>query len=65
MEHESGTKLARPELFRLLRDAGEGDICLCEQVDRLARLTDADWRKLHTEIEAMGVRIVSLDLPTS
>lgn len=65
VEHESGTKLARPELFRLLRDAHEGDVCLVEQVDRLARLTDADWRKLRGEIEAKGVRIVALDLPTS
>lgn len=65
VENESGTKLARPELFRLLRDAGEGDICLCEQVDRLARLSEADWRKLRAEIEGKGVRIVALDLPTS
>ncbi|AWB20303.1 resolvase [Methylobacterium currus] len=65
IEHESGTKLDRPELFRLLRDAGPGDICLCEQIDRLARLTDSDWRKLRAEIEAKAVRIVALDLPTS
>lgn len=31
----------------------------------LARLTDDDWRKLRAEIEAKGVRIVALDLPTS
>lgn len=65
VEHESGAKLDRPELFRLLRDAHPGDVCLCEQVDRLARLTEQDWRKLRAEIEAKGVRIVALDLPTS
>ena len=65
IEIESGTKLARPELFRLLQDAHDGDVCLVEQVDRLARLSEADWRKLRCEIEAKGVRIVALDLPTS
>jgi DNA invertase Pin-like site-specific DNA recombinase len=34
-------------------------------VDRLSRLTDADWRKLRTTIDAKQVRIVALDLPTS
>jgi len=65
VENESGTTLARPELFRLLQDAGPGDVCLVEQIDRLARLTDTDWRRLRAEIEAKGVRIVALDLPTS
>ena len=64
-ENESGAKLARPELFRLLADSKPGDVLLVEQVDRLSRLTDADWRRLRTEIEAKGVRIVALDLPTS
>ena len=39
VENESGTKLARPELFRLLADSQPGDILLVEQVDRLSRLT--------------------------
>jgi len=46
VENESGAKLARPELFRLLNDSQPGDILLVEQVDRLSRLTDADWQKL-------------------
>ena len=46
VENESGAKLARPELSRLLADACEGDILLVEQVDRLSRLTDGDWQKL-------------------
>ena len=65
VENESGAKLARPELFRLLSDSKPGDVLLVEQVDRLSRLTDSDWRKLRAEVEAKGVRIVALDLPTS
>src|SRR3954466_11970172 len=64
-ENESGTKLVRPELFRLLTDAQAGDILLVEQVDRLSRLTAADWQKLRTEMATRHVRVVSLDLPTS
>lgn len=65
VENESGAKLARPELFRLLSDCRPGDVLLIEQVDRLSRLTEADWRKLRAEIDAKQVRIVALDLPTS
>ena len=65
VENESGAKLARPELFRLLGDAREGDILLCEQVDRLSRLTASDWEKLKAEIATRRIRVVALDLPTS
>ncbi len=65
VEHESGAKLVRPELFRLLSDSRPGDILLIEQVDRLSRLTAGDWTKLRAEIDARQVRIVALDLPTS
>ena len=64
-ENESGAKLHRPELFRLLGDAGPGDILLVEQVDRLSRLTSADWERLKTELATRRVRVVALDLPTS
>ena len=64
-ENESGAKLDRPELFKLLSDAQDGDVLLIEQVDRLSRLNDADWKKLRAAIDAKGVRIVALDLPTS
>jgi DNA invertase Pin-like site-specific DNA recombinase len=64
-ENESGTKLDRPELFKLLSDAQEGDVLLIEQVDRLSRLNESDWKKLRAMIDAKGVRIVALDLPTS
>jgi DNA invertase Pin-like site-specific DNA recombinase len=65
VENESGAKLARPELFRLLADSKPGDVLLVEQVDRLSRLTDSDWRKLRAELDARQVRVVALDLPTS
>src|SRR5580704_913264 len=65
VENESGAKLARPELFRLIADSRPGDVLLVGQVDRLSRLSDADWRKLRAELEARQIRVVALDLPTS
>ena len=65
VENESGAKLARPELFRLLGDCRPGDVLLIEQVDRLSRLTAADWQRLSSELDARQVRVVALDLPTS
>jgi DNA invertase Pin-like site-specific DNA recombinase len=65
VENESGAKLARPELFRLLSDACPGDLLLVEQVDRLSRLSAPDWEKLKNEIAVRRVRVVALDLPTS
>jgi hypothetical protein len=57
--------LARPELFRLLGDAHPGDVLLVEQVDRLSRLTAADWERLKADLTARRMRVVALDLPTS
>ena len=65
VENESGASLKRPELFRLLADSRPGDVLLIEQVDRLSRLTEADWQRLKAEIAAKQVRVVALDLPTS
>jgi DNA invertase Pin-like site-specific DNA recombinase len=65
IENESGAKLARPELFRLLEDAEPGDVLLVEQVDRLSRLTAGDWQKLKDQLSAKRIRVVALDLPTS
>jgi DNA invertase Pin-like site-specific DNA recombinase len=65
IENESGAKLARPELFRLLADAHNGDILLVEQVDRLSRLTASDWESLKGQLAAKHIRVVALDLPTS
>ena len=65
VENESGAKIARPELFRLLNDCQPGDVLLIEQVDRLSRLTAADWALLKVKIAEKHVRVVALDLPTS
>lgn len=65
VENESGAKLARPELFRLLADSHPSDVLLIEQVDRLSRLTSSDWEQLRAELAAKQVRVVALDLPTS
>ena len=65
VENESGAKLARPELFRLIGDSKPGDLLLIEQVDRLSRLTEADWKMLRAELDAKQIRVVALDLPTS
>jgi len=64
-ENESGASLERPELFRLLEIAEKGDIILVEQIDRISRLKDDDWNSLKSIIKTKGLRVVSLDLPTS
>lgn len=64
-ENESGATLKRPELFRLLEIAQQGDILLVEQVDRISRLNTQDWELLKAMITTKGIAIVALDLPTS
>lgn len=64
-ENISGTTLDRPELMRLLNVAERGDVLLCESVDRLSRLSQADWKSLKANIEAKGLKLVIADLPTS
>lgn len=65
IENASGTKADRTELARLIDDAHPGDVLLVEQVDRLTRLTKGDWDRLKGAIQSAGLRVVSLDLPTS
>ncbi|WP_186080036.1 recombinase family protein [Burkholderia gladioli] len=65
IENESGTRLDRPELFRLIRDCQPGDVLLVEQVDRLTRLNEQDWERLRGELTSRSIRVVALDLPTS
>lgn len=65
VENESGAKLKRPELFRLLDVAQRGDVLLVEQVDRISRLNAEDWEILKGLIVSKGIRVVALDLPTS
>lgn len=64
-ENISGTKLNRPELMRLLDVAAKGEVLLVESVDRLSRLSQADWETLKATIKAKGLRLVIADLPTS
>jgi DNA invertase Pin-like site-specific DNA recombinase len=64
-EHISGTKLNRPELLRLLATAQKGEVLLVESVDRLSRLSQADWETLKATIRDKGLRLVIADLPTS
>lgn len=65
LENASGAASDRPELLRLLNDARKGDVLLVESIDRLSRLPADDWAKLKGAIDAKGLRIVALDLPTS
>ncbi|WP_299011785.1 recombinase family protein [uncultured Shewanella sp.] len=65
IENESGAKLHRPELFRLLDIAQPEDVLLVEQVDRISRLNTVDWETLKSIIKDKKIRIVALDLPTS
>lgn len=65
LENASGATADRPELLRLLNDARKGDVLLVESIDRLSRLPVDDWQKLKATIDAKGLRIVAIDLPTS
>nr|WP_317615350.1 recombinase family protein [Halomonas elongata] len=64
-ENASGTKVDRTELSRLIDYAPYGDVLLVELVDRLTRLSKPDWDRLKGAIQSAGLRVVSLDLPTS
>ena len=65
VEHFSGTKLDRPLLAKLLKDAEQGDILLVESVDRLSRLSQDDFANLKQRIKDKGLRLVVADLPTT
>ncbi|EPM64954.1 putative resolvase [Pseudomonas syringae pv. actinidiae ICMP 19073] len=55
----------RPELIRLLKDARRGDVLLVESINRLSRVDDQACRSLKKAIDNRGIRIVSVDPPTS
>lgn len=65
IENYSGTKLERPELNKLLSEAKDGDTLLVESVDRLSRLSQADFQELKRRIQEKGLRLVVADLPTT
>lgn len=48
-----------------LLTAESGDVLLVESVDRLSRLSQADWDTLKATIKDKGLRLVIADLPTS
>ncbi|MCF6247383.1 MAG: recombinase family protein [Desulfobacula sp.] len=65
VENESGARLDRPELFRLLSDSRPHDILLIEDVDRLSRLIGIDWEKFKKLIREREVRVVAVNVPTT
>ena len=65
IENESGTRLERPELFRLLRDCQQNDILLIEDVDRLSRLSGEDWNTLKKMIRQKDIRVMAVNVPTT
>lgn len=65
VENESGTKLNRPVLTKLLNESNQGDILLVESVDRLSRLEQSDFEILKQQIKGKGLRLVVADLPTT
>jgi DNA invertase Pin-like site-specific DNA recombinase len=65
VENESGTKLDRPVLNKLLADAENGDTLLVESVDRLSRLKQEEFEVLKGRIKDKGLKLVVADLPTT
>ena len=65
VENESGTKLDRPVLNRLLDDSSNDDTLLVESVDRLSRLSQNDFEILKNRIKEKGLKLVVADLPTA
>ena len=65
IENESGTKLDRPVLNKLLDDSENGDTLLVESVDRLSRLSQSDFDVLKGRIKEKGLKLVVADLPTT
>ncbi|PSW79137.1 recombinase family protein [Photobacterium damselae] len=63
IENQSGTKLERPELNKLIEDSEVGDVLLIEKMDRLTRLPWGEWKTLKTRIMAKGLVIVVIDQP--
>ncbi|MCD9504028.1 resolvase [Photobacterium phosphoreum] len=63
IENQSGTKLERPELNKLIEDSETGDVVLIEKMDRLTRLPWGEWKTLKARIMAKGLVIVVADQP--
>jgi len=65
VENESGTKLDRQILNKLLNEAEEGDTLLVESIDRLSRLKQDEFEILKGRIKEKGLKLVVADLPTT
>ena len=65
IENETGTKLERPELIRLLDICAPGDAIVIESIDRLTRLNNKDWLKLKQRLSEKRIRIIAVDVPTT
>ncbi|GAD28559.1 resolvase of Tn3 transposon family [Photobacterium leiognathi lrivu.4.1] len=63
IENQSGTKLERPELNKLIDDSEAGDVLLIEKMDRLTRLPWLEWKTLKARIMEKGLVIVVVDQP--
>ena len=63
IENQSGTKLERPELNKLIEDSETRDVVLIEKMDRLTRLPWGEWKTLKARIMAKGLVIVVVDQP--
>ncbi|WP_419240821.1 recombinase family protein [Photobacterium leiognathi] len=63
IENQSGTKLERPELNKLIDDSEAGDVLLIEKMDRLTRLPWFEWKTLKARIMEKGLVIVVVDQP--
>ncbi|MFD2178545.1 recombinase family protein [Veronia pacifica] len=62
-ESQSGSKLDRAELARLIADSHKDDVLLIEKVDRLSRLPFEQWKQLKQQLVDAGLHIVVLDQP--
>lgn len=62
-EHQSGAKIERPELARLITDSHPNDILLIEKVDRLSRLPYEQWKILKGQLIDAKINIVVIDQP--
>lgn len=63
VETQSGSKLDRAELSRLIEDSHQEDILLIEKVDRLSRLPYEQWKVLKHQLVNADIHIVVLDQP--
>ena len=63
IETQSGAKMERPELARLVSDSHPGDILLIEKVDRLSRLPYEQWKTLKHQLVEAQISIVVVDQP--